>query len=109
MTSKPLPRCLGTWRPKTRVEQTRRTTVDYTTCECGKRGYPSRTCARRAHRTSGERLRFYRCGVSDTWHATNDEKNSRADSEPRKHYRASKRLPSRRWRAACADPHRETA
>ncbi|HET6497219.1 MAG TPA: hypothetical protein VFH61_17870 [Thermoleophilia bacterium] len=51
--------------------------MDYTNCECGKRGYESRRTAKKAHRMAGARLRFYCCRTG-CWHATNDEKNNRA-------------------------------
>lgn len=70
--------------------------VDYTGCGCGKRGYPSRTRARRAHKTSGARLRFYKCPATGLWHATNDEKRQRHQS-PRRQTRRVRLRPSRRW------------
>ena len=50
------------------------TKMSHLDCPCGKRGFTSKTTARRAHIRSGSRLRFYLCPDSWTWHATNHEK-----------------------------------
>lgn len=46
------------------------TRADYCICSCGKRGYSSKSLARHAVRTSGERIRVYRCTGSGSWHQT---------------------------------------
>ncbi len=43
-------------------------------CTCGKVGHTSKRQARRAHAKARDRLRFYVCPESGSWHATNDEK-----------------------------------
>lgn len=43
--------------------------ADYTTCNCGKRGYHHKTDAKRVRRTIGDKhLGIYRCPHSNYWH-----------------------------------------
>ena len=39
-------------------------------CDCGKRGFSSRSAARRALAKAGNKIRLYVCPLSGTWHVT---------------------------------------
>lgn len=52
-------------------------------CSCGKLGYPSQEQAKDAHKSSSDRLRFYKCPASALWHSTNDEKHGKRGDRQR--------------------------
>lgn len=56
---------------KRRLSRHRRyTEAAWVECDCGKRGYSSRSAARRALSKAGNKIRLYLCPTSGTWHVT---------------------------------------
>jgi hypothetical protein len=56
---------------KTRTRRHRRhTETTWVECDCGKRGFSSRSAARRAMSKASNKVRLYICPLSGTWHVT---------------------------------------
>ncbi len=49
-----------------------RTNATWTECDCGKRGFTSRSAARRSLSKAGNKIRLYICPLSGLWHVTSN-------------------------------------
>ncbi len=58
---------------KTRLRRHRRSSnTAWAECDCGKRGFSSRSAARRALSKASNKIRLYICSLSGNWHVTSN-------------------------------------